>query len=73
MVLGGGLRFEIALNRASQTFYMGLRSVEFTWLANSYGKHPHSVELFRPEELCGLALSSIKMNSMTHTPLKCHT
>ncbi|GBO12558.1 hypothetical protein AVEN_206076-1 [Araneus ventricosus] len=43
------------------------------WLANRSDKYSHSLEIRRPEELCGLALSSIKMNSGPTPPLKRRT
>ncbi|GFX61215.1 transposable element Tc1 transposase [Trichonephila clavipes] len=48
-VLGVGLRVAIALSRASQTHYIGLRFG--AWLANPYGEYDHSLEIRRPEEL----------------------
>ncbi|GBL71644.1 hypothetical protein AVEN_62928-1 [Araneus ventricosus] len=62
MVLGGGLRVEIALPRASQTCSIGLRSGD---LAGQSIRRISSLSRNSSTRraLCGLALSSIKMNS----------
>ncbi|GFX60695.1 hypothetical protein TNCV_4976711 [Trichonephila clavipes] len=69
MIIGEGLRVAIFLARASQTCSIGLRSEGL--IGQSIQRTSSlSRNVSTRRSLCGLALSSIKMNSEIHATLK---